>query len=128
MASFDLELDTAGGSPIWLNLSVLVFEPLRVSPALIVHIAHDITASRRRRALYERLRETAREITRFADEESQLVPVTVLTHQEERVLSAFARGRTPARVGSADCCAGSVAATMATSVTASARMRMSRRA
>jgi len=100
VSSFDLELDTAGGSPIWLNVSVLVFEPLRVSPALIVHIAHDITASRRRRTLYERLRETAREITRFADEESQLVPVTVLTHQEQRVLSAFARGRTPTQVAS----------------------------
>lgn len=97
-SSFDLELKTASGSLIWLNVSVLVFEPLRVSPALIVHIAHDITASRRRRALYERLRETAREITQLVDAEHHLVPVPVLTLQEHRVLSLFAQGRTPAHV------------------------------
>ena len=98
--SFDLELKTARGSLIWLNVSVLVFEPLRVSPAVVVHVAHDITASRRRRALYERLRETAREITRLADEEHHLVPVPVLTQQEQRVLGLFAQGRTPAQVAS----------------------------
>lgn len=97
-SSFDLELKTANGAPIWLNVSVLVFEALRSGPALAVHIAHDITASRRRRGLYERLRETAREITQLADEEHHLVPVAVLTPQEQRLLSLFAQGRTPAQV------------------------------
>ena len=96
--SFDLELTTASGSAIWLNVSVLVFEALRFSPALIVHLAHDITASRLRGALYERLRETAREITRLADEEHHLVPVSVLTQQEQRLLSLFAQGKTPVQV------------------------------
>jgi PAS domain S-box-containing protein len=98
--SFDLELKTATGAAIWLNVSVLVFEPLRFSPALIVHLAHDITASRRRRALYERLHETAREITQLGDEEHHLVPVSVLTQREQRLLSLFARGKTPAQVAS----------------------------
>ena len=44
VSSFDLELKTASGSLIWFNVSVLVFEPLRFSPAVVVHIAHDITA------------------------------------------------------------------------------------
>jgi len=98
VSSFDLELKTASGSLIWLNVSVLVFEPLRFSPAVVVHIAHDITASRRRRALYERLRETAREITQLVDEEHHLVPVAFLTQQEQRLLSLFAQGKTPAQV------------------------------
>jgi PAS domain S-box-containing protein len=98
VASFDVELKTASGAAIWLNVSVLVFEPLRFSPALIVHLAHDITASRRRRALYERLRETAREIAQLVDEEHHLVPVAFLTQQEQRLLSLFAQGRTPAQV------------------------------
>ena len=98
VSSFDLELETASGSLIWLNVSVLVFEPLRVSPALVVHLAHDITASRRRRALYERLRETAREITQVGDDEHHLVPVAFLTQQEQRLLSLFAQGKTPAQV------------------------------
>ena len=98
VSSFDLELKTATGAAIWLNVSVLVFEPLRSSPALIVHLAHDITASRRRRALYARLRETAHEITRLGDDEEHLVPVSVLTQQEQRLLSLFAQGKTPAQV------------------------------
>ena len=98
VSSFDLELKTASGSLIWLNVSVLVFEPVRFSPAVVVHIAHDITASRRRRALYERLRETAREITQLVDEEHHLVPVAFLTQQEQRLLSLFAQGKTPAQV------------------------------
>jgi PAS domain S-box-containing protein len=98
VSSFDLQLKTARGSPIWLNVSVLVFEPLRNSDALIVHVAHDITESRERRVLYERLHETAREITQLVDAERHLVPVPVLTQQEQRVLLAFAQGRTPAQV------------------------------
>ena len=97
-SSFDIELKTASGASIWLNVSVLVFEPLRSGPALVVHLAHDITASRLRRALYDRLRETAREITELADEEPHLVPVAVLTPQEQRLLSLFAQGKTPAHV------------------------------
>ncbi len=98
VATFDLELRTASGPLIWLNISVLVFEPLRVSPALVVHIAHDITASRRRRSLYERLRETSREITQLVDEEHHFVPVPPLTRQEQRVLTLLSKGRTPAQV------------------------------
>ena len=75
-----------------------MFEPLRNSDALVVHVAHDITESRQRRVSYERLRETAREITQLVDEERHLVPVPVLTQQEQRVLLAFAQGRTPAQV------------------------------
>lgn len=101
VSSFDLELKTASRSVIWLNVSVLVFEPLRFSPALIVHLAHDITASRQRRTLYERLRETAREITRLGDDENHLVPVPVLTQQEQRLLGLFAQGKTPAQVARA---------------------------
>jgi PAS domain S-box-containing protein len=98
VSSFDLELKTARGAAIWLNVSVLVFEPLRFSPALIVHLAHDITASRRRRAPNDRVRETAREITQFGDGEHHLVPVPLLTQQEQRLLSLFAQGKTPAQV------------------------------
>lgn len=98
VSSFDLELKTAAGALIWLNVSVLVFEPLRVSPALVVHIAHDISANRKRRALLDRLRETAREITQLVDEEDRVVPVAVLTQQEQRLLGLFAKGKPPAQV------------------------------
>ena len=96
--SFDLELTTATGDELWLNVSVLLFDQTRVSPALLVHLAHDITAVRQRRELYERLRETAQEIVRLPDEEHNLVPVPHLTHQEQRSLALFAEGRTPTQV------------------------------
>ncbi|HEY9449960.1 MAG TPA: LuxR C-terminal-related transcriptional regulator [Gemmatimonadaceae bacterium] len=97
-ASFDIELRAADGRLIWLNVSVLVFEPLRASPALVVHLAHDITASRKRRLLYERLVGSAREIVQLADEEHHLVPVSPLTEQERRILQLFANGHTPSQV------------------------------
>ncbi len=97
-ASFDIELCSASGQWIWLNLSVLVFEPLRVSPALVVHLAHDITASRRKDALWERLIGTTREIVELVDEEHHLLPVSPLTDREQRILRLFADGHNATQV------------------------------
>ena len=49
VSSFDLELKTATGAVIWLNVSVLVFEPLRSSPASACrcHAASRSRAARR---------------------------------------------------------------------------------
>jgi PAS domain S-box-containing protein len=88
--SFDMQVRARDGRHLWLNVSVLVFEALRASPAVVVHLAHDITASRRRRDVYERLVQAARDIVQFVDEEPHLVPVSPLTEQEQRIL-----GRSP---------------------------------
>lgn len=96
--SFDLQVQTSDGRQLWLNVSVLTFEALRSSPALVVHIAHDITPSRRRRDTYERLVDAARDIVQFADQEQHLVPVSPLTAQEQRILRAFAEGLAPTQV------------------------------
>lgn len=99
--SFDLQVRAHDGRAVWLNVSILAFAALRSSPALVVHIAHDITPSRRRRETYERLVEAARDIVQFADEEQHLVPVSPLTVQEQRVLRAFAEGLGPEQVAHA---------------------------
>lgn len=96
--SFDVQLRTVRGHHIWVNLSVLVFEPVRTGPALVVHLAHDITERRRRSALFGRLLEASREIVRLVDEEHHLLPVSPLTEQEERILHLFAAGHTPGQV------------------------------
>lgn len=98
VASFDMQVRARDGRRIWLNVSALVFEALRGSPALVVHLAHDITASRQRRAIYEQLVQAARDIVRLGDEEPHLVPVSPLTEQEQRILRAFAEGLGPAQV------------------------------
>jgi PAS domain S-box-containing protein len=96
--SFDMQLRTPDGRQLWLNVSVLVLEPTRASPALVVHLAHDITASRLRRATYEQLVQAARDVVRLADDEPHLVPASPLTEQEQRILRAFAEGLAPAQV------------------------------
>lgn len=96
--SFDMKVRADDGRLVWLNVSVLVFEELRASAAVVVHLAHDITASRQRREVYSRLIDTAREVIELADDERHLVPVSPLTEQEQRVLHAFAEGQSPAQV------------------------------
>lgn len=96
--SFDVEVLTRVGAHTWVNLSVLVLEELRNSPALVVHLAHDITASRHQRALYERVIEAARDVVQLADEEHHLLPISPLTEQEIRILHAFADGHTTNQV------------------------------
>jgi PAS domain S-box-containing protein len=96
--SFDMRVRARDGTRYWLNVTVLVFEQFHSSQALVVHIAHDITASRHHRAVFGRLIEAAREIIELADDEHHLVPVSPLTEQEQRVLRAFESGQTPAQV------------------------------
>ena len=98
VASFDVELRAASGPWIWLNVSVLVFEPLRNSPSLVVHLAHEITASRRQHALWERLIDAAREIVALTDDDHHLMPVSPLTDREQRILRLFAEGRSAVEV------------------------------
>ena len=97
--SFDMQLRTPDGRQLWLNFSVLVLEPTRASPALVLHLAHDITASRLRRATYEQLVQAARDVVRLADDEPHLVPASPLTDQEQRILRAFGEGLAPTQVG-----------------------------
>jgi len=96
--SFDMQLRARDGQHVWLNVSVLVFEALRTSPAVVLHLGHDITASRRLRAAYEHMVQAARDIVQLAEEEPHLAPVSPLTDQEQRILRAFAEGHGPAQV------------------------------
>jgi PAS domain S-box-containing protein len=96
--SFDMQVRTPDGRHLWLNVSVLVLDPTRSSPALVVHLAHDITSSRLRRATYEQLVQAAHDVVRLADDEPHLVPASPLTEQEQRILRAFAEGLAPGQV------------------------------
>lgn len=101
VANFDIELRSALGELRWLKLSVLVFEPLRSSPALVVHLGHEITATRRQQARYEQIITAAREITESADEKCHFVPVSPLTDRERAILRLLAEGRAAAEVAGA---------------------------
>lgn len=98
VASFDMRVRTRAGRPLWVNVSVLVFEALATSPPLIVHLAHDITPAKRREALARRLTQAAQRLVALTDGGQQLVPVTPLSEQEQRLLRAFADGQAPSEI------------------------------
>jgi len=93
--SFDMMLVARDGHDLWLNVTVLVFEALRGSPALIVHLAHDVTLTKQREVLAQELVETARRFVAVRDDARQLAPVAALSEQEQRILRALVSG-TPA--------------------------------
>lgn len=99
--NFDLEFRSALGESRWLNVSVLVFEPLRNSPALVVHLARDMTATRRQQARYEQIVAAARQIVESSAAERHFLPISPLTEREQSILHLLAEGRAAAQVASA---------------------------
>lgn len=93
VSNFDMHVRPRSGEELWVNVTVLVFEALRPSPAVIVHFAHDITPAKQREALAEQLMETARRVLAVADPAGQFVPVTPLSEQEQRILRGFFGGK-----------------------------------
>jgi len=96
--SFEMQVTTHSGRDIWLSVTVLVLEALRSSPALLVHLTHDITLVKRREALAQELVETARRLLATTSEVRQLSPVAALSEQERRVLRALAQGQMASEV------------------------------
>jgi len=90
--SFDMQVVSRGGQDVWLSVTVLVFEALRGSPALIVHIGHDVTLTKQREVLAQELVETARRFVAVRDDARQLAPVAPLSEQEQRILRALISG------------------------------------
>lgn len=99
--SFDIRVKTRAGLRIWVNVAVLVFEALPTSPPVIVHLAHDITPAKRREELGRRFAEAARRVVAMTDDARQLIPVTPLSEQEQRVLRSFVEGASPAEIARA---------------------------
>lgn len=97
--SFDMQVKSHAGRGIWVNVSVLVFEALRTAPPVIVHLTHDITLARRREALSRRLTDAARRLLTAAnDSQQQLLPVSPLSAQEQRIIRALAEGNKPGEI------------------------------
>jgi PAS domain S-box-containing protein len=96
--NFDFEFRSALGEVRWLNVSVLVFDSPRNGPALVVHLAHEITATRRQHARYEQIIAAARQIIESAKEEYHFLPVSPLTEREQAILRLLGEGRAAAQV------------------------------
>jgi PAS domain S-box-containing protein len=96
---FDLQVCTADGRRIWINVSTLDFDNPRTGQRLIVRLARDVTARRERELLLQRMIAAGRELAALATDAGEAhAPVDPLTDQERRVLTAFARGSNAAGV------------------------------
>jgi PAS domain S-box-containing protein len=96
--TMDMRVRTRTQRRLWVRVSALVFEADRAGPAMIVHLAHDITAEKRMAKLSQRFAEVARRIVVERDGEPRFVPVSPLSPQEQRILHSLARGASPAVV------------------------------
>jgi PAS domain S-box-containing protein len=101
VAAFDMQVTTRTGRRIWIGVSVLVFQATHTMPTMIVHLAHDITADKRREKLVSRYVDIARKVAAASDESQRLVPVNPLSEQEGRILRALGDGKTPAEIAQA---------------------------
>ncbi len=98
IGDFDLEVSTATGARIWVNVSTLFFNDPRRGQRLIVHLARDISERKRKEELLARFVEHAREVAAAADTISHAAPVSPLSEQEARILRLFADGKNSSEI------------------------------
>ncbi len=96
--NFDLQVRTASGERIWINVSTIVFDNPRSGERLFVRLARDITARQRRDASYEAVLASARQLVALSATPAGHAPVETLSAQERRILTLFAKGRTAAAI------------------------------
>lgn len=95
---FDLEVSTATGNRLWINVSTLLLKDPRHAETLIIHLARDISERKRKEQILARFAETARQMADAADEARHAVPVSPLSEHETRILRLFADGRNSSAV------------------------------
>ncbi len=96
--NFDLNVRTASGTRLWVNVSTVVFRNRRTGRTLLVRLARDISQHRLNAALLSRLLDAARQVVALADDESHHAPIEALSAQEHRILQLFADGGSAADI------------------------------
>lgn len=89
---FDLDVRTASGDRLWINVSTIVFDNRRGGRRLYVRLARDISQQRRNAELHHRVLEAARQLVTLTGDETHLAQVEPLSGQERRILRLFADG------------------------------------
>ncbi|MGC2215935.1 MAG: PAS domain S-box protein [Silvibacterium sp.] len=90
--TFDLSVTTLSGQRIWISLSTLIYQNGRTGTSLIVHLAHDISARKKREDLLHRMTAISKEINSMVDDPSSFAPVGILSKHELQILRMFAEG------------------------------------
>jgi PAS domain S-box-containing protein len=95
---FDLNVRTADGKRIWVNLSTMQYVDRRTGKTLLVHLARDITMRKHRSHMIEKIVAVAQEVVALDKEVEGAAPVSALSSREIEILRRFAAGETSAAV------------------------------
>ena len=98
---FDLNVRTAAGKRIWVNLSTIYHVDHRTGRELVVHLARDITARKHKSQLIEKMVTAAQEVAAIDREADGAAPVLPLSFQEVEILRRFAAGVSSTEVAKA---------------------------
>ncbi len=90
---FDLEVQTSTGQQAWVGVSTLLFEDSRTRDRLVIHLAHDITASKRAEDLVRLMQQSAKQILALSEGLGKPGPSIPLSKKELQVLRLFSQGK-----------------------------------
>lgn len=98
MPNFDLNVTTGNGDRKWVNISTIPYLNRRTQKTLIVRLARDITAQKRREEVFRKMIAVSHEVTGLETTMNGAAPVTPLSGQELEILRMFAAGNDAPRI------------------------------
>ncbi len=101
MPNFDLSVTTRDGERKWVNISTISYLNHRTQKTLIVHMARDISAQKKREEIFRKMVAASREVCAMEDWPNGAAPVTPLSSQELEILRMFAAGSDAPRISKA---------------------------
>ena len=91
--NFDLEVKLRSGRRMWVSVSTLVFENPRNHRRMIVHLAHDITQTKKNEELLHKMIDVSRQLSNIQEVVLNPMPITPLSEQEKEILRSFSIGK-----------------------------------
>ena len=96
--NFDLQVKVRSGRRIWVSVSTLVFENPRNHRRMIVHLAHDITETKKNEELLHKMIGISRQLSDIQEVVLNPMPITPLSDQEREILRLFSTGKNSAEI------------------------------
>jgi len=96
--TFDLEVTTHSGKRKWVSVSTIVFDESRRHRRLIVHLAHDISERKELERAFSKMLDVSKQVISIGDRGSRPAPVELISEQEQRILSLFAKAKNSGEV------------------------------
>lgn len=96
--NFDLQVKVHSGRRMWVSVSTLVFENPRNHRRMIVHLAHDITETKKNEELLHKMIDVSRQLSNIQEVVLNPMPITPLSEQEREILKLFSTGKNSAEI------------------------------